>query len=299
MTIEDALREIDDLTKQASTRPTETALPGVLVIRGEVPAHQLTAVYEPVIGFTIHGTKVISIGDEVIRATAPSYYVIPTDIPATGLVRQGKGKTPYLSVGLRINPESLLSLLKDLPKEAEEHRESKSRGFAACVAEPEFIDAWLRMFRLLKTPKDIPALFPVYEREILYRVLLGPQGWRLRHLCFSKGRTSGIHQAVQWIRSNFAKPIDVKPIAAKWGMGVTTFHRQFKLVTGLSPIQFQKQLRLLEARRLLSFEGSSVATAAYQVGYQSASQFNREYTRFFGAPPARDTAKLRIIESAR
>lgn len=293
-TLEDALAEIGELTKKAGTDPMATPLPGVLAIRGEVPAHQLAAVYEPLIGFTVSGTKVISIGDEVIHAAAPSYYVIPTDVPATGLVRQGKGGNPYLSIGLRINPESLLTLFKDLP---DERLEMNSRGFSACAATPDFVDAWLRMLRLLRSPKDIPALFPVYEREILYRVLLGPQGWRLRQLCLINGKAPGIPQAVTWIRSNYTKAIDVKPMAAKWGMGLTTFHRQFKLVTGLSPIQFQKQLRLLEARRLLSFEGLAVATAAYQVGYRSASQFNREYTRFFGASPARDTAKLRRMGS--
>ncbi|MEN0059714.1 MAG: AraC family transcriptional regulator [Bdellovibrio sp.] len=290
--VKDALREIEELTRDAGTEPMETTLPGVLIIKGEVPAHQLAAVYEPIIGFTLSGTKVISIGDEVIHATSPSYYVIPTDIPATGLVRQGVGGRPYLSAGLKINLASLLTLLKDLPQEPGVERD---QSFSACTASPEFIEVWLRLFRLLKSPKDIPALFPAYEREILYHVLSGPQGWRLRQLCLLNGKTPGIHQAVKWIRNNFTKAIDIKPIAQKWGMGVTTFHRRFKLVTGLSPIQFQKQLRLLEARRLISYEGFAVASAAYEVGYQSASQFNREYTRFFGASPARDTAKLKNL----
>jgi transcriptional regulator GlxA family with amidase domain len=149
------------------------------------------------------------------------------------------------------------------------------------------------MLRLLKAPEDIPALGPVYEREILYRVLLGPQGWRLREICSSGGKAAGILHAIQWIRENYGKTIDVKRIAAKAAMGVTTFHRRFKQVTGLSPVQFQKQLRLLQARKLLAFSGHSVSDAAYTVGYESTSQFNREYSRFFGAPPARDASRLR------
>jgi len=295
--MEDRIGEIANLTLMADTRPTETPLPGVLIIRGEVPQHQLAAIYEPVIGFTVQGSKTISIGDVVIHANAPSYYVIPTDVPATGLVYQGRKGLAYLSLGLRINQRSLLNLLRDLP--VDHHRENAAPGFSACAATPEFVEAWLRMLRLMETPNDIPALAPVYEREILYRVLAGPQGWRLRQACLGNGRTPGIHRAIQWIRNNFTKPIDVKPIARKWGMAVTTFHRQFKNITGLSPIRFQKQLRLLEARRLLAFEGLSAANAAYQVGYESPSQFNREYARFFGAPPARDTARLRQIEFAR
>lgn len=296
MGIQILLAEIAELTKEAGTRPLETILPGIQIIKGDVPGHQLAAVYEPVIGFTIQGEKIISIGDEVIHASAPAYYVIPTNVPATGFVRRGKGGLPYLSAGLRINPESLLALLKDIPHGLPNVRE---QSFSACEATPEFVDAWLRMFRLLKSPRDIPALAPAYEREILYRVLLGPQGWRLRQTCLANGKSQGIYQVIRWIRSNFAKPIGIQPIAEKWGMGVTTFHRQFKLVTGLSPIQFQKQLRLLEARRLLTFERMAVATAAYQVGYQSASQFNREYARFFGSSPARDAEKLRLLEASR
>jgi AraC-like DNA-binding protein len=295
--MKDSIQEIADLTAAADSRPTETLLPGVLIIRGEVPQHQLAAIYEPVIGFTIRGSKTISIGDDVIHANAPSYYVIPTDIPAKGLVHQGKKGLPYLSLGLRINQESLLNLIRDLP--ADRYGENIATGFSACATSPELLEAWVRMLRLLKSPRDIPALAPVYEREILYRVLIGPQGWRLKQACFMSGRAPGIHRAVQWIRSNFTRTIDVKPIAAKSGMGVTTFHRQFKNITGLSPIQFQKQLRLLEARRLVAFEGFAVATAAYEVGYESPSQFNREYSRFFGDSPARDSAKLRQIEFAR
>ena len=250
------LNEIAALTGFADTRPTATAVPGVLIIKGEVPQHQLAAVYEPMIGFVVQGGKTLSIGSQVVHLKAPSYFVVPTETPATGRVHQGKKGLPYLSVGLRLNHNSLLDLLKDVPNDL--HGDADCIWFSACAATAEFIESWLRMLRLLNTPEHVAALAPVYEREILYRVLLGPQGWRLRRLCINNGKASGIRQAVRSIRENHAQPIDVKRLAARSGMGITTFHRQFKQITGLSPIQFQKQLRLLEARKLLAFGGLSV-----------------------------------------
>lgn len=295
--MQDHLNEIFQLASHAGTQPTQTALPGVLVIKGEVPQHQLAAVYEPMIGFNVQGGKTVSLGDQVISLKAPAYFVIPVETPASGRVHQGPDGAPYLSVALRLNPDSLASLLQDLPPESGESRERVP--FCACPATPAFVDAWLRMLRLLKTPEYIPALFPVHEREILFHVLTGPQGWRLRELSLANGNAARIRRAVQWIRRNYAKPIDIPQLADMHGMAVTTFHRQFKQLTGLSPLQFQKQLRLLEARKLLVFGGQSASVAAFEVGYESASQFNREYVRLFGAPPARDALHLRASVGSR
>src|SRR5207249_5345242 len=245
----DALSEIARLADKAKTAPTTTELSGVLVIKGEVPEHQLAGIYQPMIGFIVQGRKTISIGDDVIDLKAPAYFVVPTDLPATGRVHQGSNGLSYLSVGLRLNHDALVDLLKDLPRNL--WNEKDSAQFSSCPATTEFVDSWLRMLRLLKTPEHIPALGPVYEREILYRVLLGPQGWRLREICSSGAKAAGIRHAIEWIRENYGKTIDVKRIAAKAAMGITTFHRRFKQVTGLSPVQFQKQLRLLQARKLL------------------------------------------------
>ncbi len=295
--MKEKLNEIAELTINATTDPTATELPGVMIIQGEVPQHQLATIYEPMIGFVVQGGKMISIGDRVIQAKAPSYFVIPTEIPATGSLQQDPNGQPYLSVGLSLKQNSLADLLKDLPEDI--YKDGVSSEFSACSATFDFIDAWLRMLRLLRNPKHIPALAPVYEREILYHVLLGPQGWRLRHLGFASGKAERIRQAIQWMRENYAQSIEINRVAAESGLCVTTFHRRFKLITGLSPIQFQKQLRLLEARKRLVYSGHSVAEAAYEVGYESASQFNREYSRFFGAPPAKDASRLRQTEAKR
>ena len=289
-----SLDDIAQLTVNATNQPTATEIPGVLIIKGEVPEHQLAAIYEPMVGFVVQGSKTISIGDQVIQAKAPSYFVIPTETPATARVHQGQNGEPYLSVGLNLNENSLLELFNDSPNQLSEAIVSPT--VSACDATAEFVDAWLRMLRLLRTPQYISALAPVYEREILFRVLVGPQGWRLRQLCLVGGKASKIRRAVRKIREKYAAPIDVKRLAAQSGMGVTTFHRQFKQITGLSPIQFQKQLRLLEARKLLVFGDYSVSDAAFKVGYVSPSQFNREYSRLFGASPALDAAKLRQVE---
>jgi AraC-like DNA-binding protein len=285
------LNEIADLARHAGAQPTETDLPGVLIIKGEVPPHQLAAIYEPMVGFVVQGGKTISIGEQTLHLKAPSYFVIPAELPATGRVHQGPRGLPYLSVGLRLNQDLLADLLKDVA--ADDSHDNNSGRFSACEATTEFVDAWVRLLRLLKAPKHIPALAPVYEREILFRVLVGPEGWRLRELCRAGGKTLRMRQAIQRIRASYAETIDVRRVASKVGMGVTTFHRHFKQITGLSPIQFQKQLRLLEARKLLVYSGHSVSDAAFDVGYESASQFNREYSRFFGAPPARDASTLR------
>ena len=290
MNLQNTIDEIVALTAHATTEPTPTAIPGIIIIKGDVPEHQLTAIYEPMIGLVVQGGKNISIGNQEIRLRAPSYCVIPTELPASGRVFQGKNNEPYLSVGIKINYDSLIGLLNDLPKN---FSSEGTEEFSACPATPDFLDVWLRMLRLLKTPRDIAALAPVYEREILYRALLGPQGWRLQKACMEEGRASKIRTAILWIRKNFSKNIDVQQIAIKSGMAITTFHRRFKEITGLSPIQFQKQLRLLEARKILAFSDSSVTDAAFEVGYESPSQFNREYSRFFGASPAKDASILK------
>lgn len=289
------LQEIVALTMGATTRPVDTGIPRVVMVKGDVPEYQLSALYEPMIGFIVQGTKILSIGSRDLHLKGPSYFLLPMHVPAAGKVRANR-EGLYLSVGLFLNRDVLQNLLRDLPLEAVTE---PANNLAACDADVEFMEAWVRMLRLLRTPKDIPALAPVYEREIIYRVLVGPQGGQLRQLCFRESNLSRVSKGVQWLREHYRQPIEIKDIARKAGMGITTFHRQFKRTTGLSPIQFQKQLRLLEARKLIAFDGYGVSGAAYEVGYESPSQFNREYSRLFGASPARDAAMLRQMEDAR
>lgn len=295
--MKDALTEIIELTKQAGSRPLETKVPGLFMIQGDVPSHQLAALYKPMIGFTIQGKKILTIGDRTTNLIGPSYFVLPLHIPATGTVHPTRDGRSYISLGLEINQSILQSLLRDLP--AEQILNAQEEDFSGCEMRPELMDALLRLLQLTKNPEEINALAPAYEREILYRVLKGPQGGYLRQLGQRQSHFFQVSQTVQWLRTHYMKPLDVKDAAAKSGMAINTFHRQFKRATGLSPIQFQKQLRLIEARNLMVFEGYTAGTAAYKVGYQSSSQFNREYTRFFGESPAKDTAKIKRIETLR
>lgn len=294
--MEKVLDEIRNLVQDADTWPLNTKIPGLSTIRGDVPDHQLAALYNPMIGFTIQGTKVLSIGGRESVINGPAYYVLPVFVPATATVRSCEHGEPYMSLGLEIDHTILQSLLSEM--QGTSHLGTACE-FAACDIENELLEALLRLLRLLEKPDEIPALAPVYKREILYRVLTGPHGFHLRQFGYRESNTSRIDNTVRWLRVNYRQPVDVGNIAKQAGMAVTTFHRHFKSVTGLSPIQFQKQLRLLEAKNLLVFSGSAVATAAYEVGYESPSQFSREYTRFFGKSPNKHAEAIRHIEAAR
>ncbi|PJZ46803.1 AraC family transcriptional regulator [Leptospira brenneri] len=290
--MQEILKEMIGLCSAATTEPTKTELPRVLIIQGEVPKHQLAAIYEPMVGLVLQGSKTVSIGTQVIHLKPGSYFVIPTEMPATGFVKQGPNGLPYISMGIQLDRTILTDLLKDIPSNSN-YSNIGTSDFSVCKVTTSFLEVCLRMLRLLKTPEHIPALAPAYEREILYHVLIGPDGWRLRQLFQTRDKESSIHQAIQWVRNHFIDSFEINQLADRACMGITTFHRQFKAITGLSPIQFQKQLRLLEARKLLTFSGYSVTDAALDVGYESTSQFNREYSRFFGNSPGKDSKILK------
>ena len=289
------LAQIIEMTKGADTRPLETLVPGLFVIGGDVPAHQLAALYQPMIGFVLQGMKRMMIGELSVEVTAPAYFLLPMHLPVTATVHPDGDGDPYRSVGLDLDHDILQGLLRD----ADDSWTHKPMPFAACGMDGEIADALFRLIRLTRRPREISALAPVYKREIFYRVLTGPQGDSLRQLALRESNLSRIERTVQWIRKNFDKSMDVSDVARETGMAVTTFHRQFKQATGLSPVQFQKQLRLLEARNLIAYEGFAVSSAAFKVGYESPSQFNREYSRFFGSSPSRHTEHIRRAEAVR
>jgi AraC-like DNA-binding protein len=189
----------------------------------------------------------------------------------------------------------LSTLLADLPKPAGRH--DNDPGFSVAATTPELMDAWVRMLRLMGKPDDIAALAPAYEREILFRVLQGPHGWMLREIAAPDTAMARVNQAIQWIRRDYAEPIRVERLAQRAAMSVSAFHRHFKAVTTLSPLQYQKRVRLLQARMLMVASAKSVTSAAFEVGYESATQFSRDYARVFGLPPARDAG--RILEATR
>lgn len=284
------LNELRALAAKAENRRTETGIPRVAMVQGEVPEHLLAAVYDPMINLILQGSKSMTVGDRTLRYDPATYFVMSIELPAVGKVHPAISGEPYLAVSLTLDPAILAMLLADLPKPTE--RFEQEAGFSVAAVTPELMDAWVRMLRLMDRPQDITALAPAYEREILYRVLQGPQGWMLREIAAPDSAMARISLAIQWIRRDFAEPIRVDDLAQKAAMSVSAFHRHFKAVTNLSPLQYQKRVRLLQARTLLVANAKSVTTAAFEVGYESATQFSRDYARVFGLPPARDAARI-------
>jgi AraC-like DNA-binding protein len=285
---ENIIAELRRLTSRAENRRTETGIPRVAMVRGEVPEHQLAGVYEPMINLILQGGKTLTIGGRALYFNAASYFVMSIDVPATGIVHQDGPAKPYLALSLTLDLATIVAMLADVPAKSEPR--TARGGFSVCPVTHELIDAWARLLRLTEHPDDIPVLAPLYEREILYRVLQGPQGWMLRDIATPESSLSQVRLAIRWIRQHYAEAIRVEELAAVSKMSVSAFHRHFKAVTSISPIQFQKKIRLLQARKLLITQAQSASSVAFEVGYESASQFSREYTRFFGLPPAKDAS---------
>ncbi|MGO6815073.1 AraC family transcriptional regulator N-terminal domain-containing protein [Rhizobium brockwellii] len=285
------LEEMRPLTAHAENRPTETGIPGILMVKGEIPAHKLGAVYEPMVNLILDGSKTLTIAGQDYYYDPASYFVISIDVPATGMVQQAGPDRPYIGVSLSLDPAKVAALLLDLPPQS--YQQGQSGGYSVCRMTPELLGAWLRMLQLMERPQDIPALAPAYEREILYRVLQGPQGWMLRDIAAPDSALSRMRLAIRWVREHYAEAVEVEKLAALTAMSVSAFHRHFKAVTAMSPIQFQKRIRLLQARQLLISQSGNASSVAYSVGYESVSQFTREYARFFGRPPARDASLIR------
>ncbi|MBH1932180.1 AraC family transcriptional regulator [Serratia rubidaea] len=288
--MEQQLNELRTLAAHAQSHRTETGIPRVAMIQGAIPEHQLTAVYDPMVNLILQGSKSMTVGGQTLHYDPATYFVMSVGLPATGVIHCSRSGAPYLAVSLTLDTGLLVDMLSKLPNTAGE--EKKENGFSVAAVTAELLDAWLRMLRLIKQPDDIPALAPAYEREILYRVLQGPMGWMLRDIATPDTVLARVNRAIQRIRREYARPLRVEELAADAAMSTSTFHRHFKAATALSPLQYQKQTRLLQARTLLITAGRSVTSAAHEVGYESPTQFSREYTRVFGLPPAKDAARI-------
>jgi AraC-like DNA-binding protein len=288
--MEEQLNELRNLTAHAQNRRTETGIPRMAMVQGKIPEHELAAVYDPMVNLILQGSKSMTVGGQTLHYDPASYFVMSIDLPAAGVVHSSSSGAPYLAVSLTLTAPLLTGLLADMP--ISPHNGRQERAFSVAATTPELLDAWVRMLRLMKSPSDIPVLAPVYEREILYRVLQGPMGWMLRDIATPDTSLARINRVVQRIRQEFALPLRMDELAEDASMSVSAFHRHFKAVTTLSPLQYQKQIRLLQARTLLLATGYNVTSAAHEVGYESSNQFSREYARVFGLPPARDAARI-------
>ena len=268
---------------------TETGIPRIAMVQGEIPEHRLSAIYDPMVNLILTGAKTMTVGDRTLHYDPATYFVMSVDLPAVGSVHPSSAGDPYLAISLTLDPTIVANLLADIPKPS--GGELYESGFSVAPITPELLDAWLRMMRLMERPDEIAALAPAYEREILFRVLQGPHGWMLRDISTPDTALSRISVAIDWIRRNFAKQIRVEALAEMASLSVSAFHRHFKAVTALSPLQYQKRVRLLYARQQLIAGQGTATSIAFDVGYESPNQFSREYARLFGLPPSRDLAR--------
>ncbi|EJN04971.1 AraC family transcriptional regulator [Phyllobacterium sp. YR531] len=295
--MEQQLQELRRLASKAENRRTETGIPRIAMVQGEIPEHQLSALYDPMVNLILTGSKTMTIGDRTLHYDPATYFVMSIDLPAAGSVHPSVSGDPYLAISLTLDPTILAKLLSDLPKPSGSR--SFDTGFSVAPVTPHLLDAWLRMMQLLERPDEIVALAPVYEREILFRVLQGPHGWMLRDIATPDTAISRISIAIDWIRRNFAEQMRVESLADMTALSVSAFHRHFKTVTALSPLQYQKRVRLLHARSQLIAGQETATSVAFSVGYESPNQFSREYARLFGLPPSRDIAKaMRDLRAA-
>lgn len=283
----DALAEIRSLIATHARDGLRTPVPGLLLskVESSEPHHSLA---EPLLVVMAQGGKRLLLGEHVHEYRAGQYLLVGADLPVSGHFLGATRETPSLGMGLALRPSVIASLLLEAPPGT-----PSSSPIAIGDAAPELLDAALRLLRLLDHPADAPVLAPLIEREILWRLLTGPHGGLVRQLGLADSGLTHVGRAIRWIRAHYAEPMRIEELARLSGLSPSAFHRRFRAVTALSPLQFQKRIRLQEARSLLLADAGDIAGVGHLVGYDSPSQFNREYRRLFGAPPGQDAARLR------
>ena len=269
-----------------------TAVAGLQLYRFDAPNEPLHALYEPSVCLIVQGAKRLLIGDAVLHYGPLRHLVVSQDLPITGQVLEASPLAPYLCIALAVPPREVAGLMLELGRPPEPAAAGPAPGLYVEDSAPALLEATDRLVRMLDTPQDVPALAPLVLREIVYRLLASPNGWRLARTATPDSYDQRVSRAITWLRERYREPLRVADLARAVHMSASSLHQHFKSVTTLTPIQYQKQLRLQEARRLLLAEAVDAAAAAHHVGYESASQFSREYARLFGAPPGRDRARL-------
>ena len=272
-----------------------TTIPRLFLMRASQLTEPLPAVYEPALCIVAQGRKQVMLADKVYFYGPEQCLVVSVDLPAVGQVIEATPAKPYLCMRLDLDPGQLSALMMELGQGVRRNQRAERLrlGLSISPIDPPLLDAVVRLARLLETPKDIPILAQLIEREILYRLLSGEYGERLRQIGLADSRLVSVNRAISWLKRNYAEPFRIETIAREARLSPSALHHSFKSVTAMSPLQYQKQLRLQEARRLMLGQAVDAATAGYQVGYESPSQFSREYSRLFGAPPSRDIARLK------
>jgi AraC-like DNA-binding protein len=269
-----------------------TAVPNLRLARASAPTDFLPVVYEASLCVVVQGSKEVRLAGETFRYDSAHSLLVSVDLPVTARVVEASPGRPCLVARVMLNAAVVGEFLADGPPPLRPGPPARALGVTP--VEPPVLDAITRLVTLLDAPEDIPALAPLVLREITYRILAGPQGAKLRQFAAAGLPAHRIARAVQWLTDHFAEPLRVEELAKRVGMSPSALHLHFKHVTTLSPLQYQKRLRLQEARRIMLGEGLDAGGAAFRVGYESPSQFGREYRRMFGTPPAKDVAALRL-----
>jgi AraC-like DNA-binding protein len=272
-----------------------SAIPALTVIRANSPTMPTPSVYDPSLCIVVQGRKRAVLGDDVYYYDALNYLTVSVTLPAIGHVLEATPEKPYLCLRLELDARMIGELLLQVGRSAVPP--STDRGLYVARTSPQLLDAVLRLTRLLEQPRDAAILAPLVLREIHYRVLTGELGHRLRELCVVDSQVNRVARAIELLRRRFTESLRIEDLAAAAHMSESSLHHRFKAVTAMSPMQFQKQLRLHEARRLMLTEGLEAAAAAHRVGYESPSQFSREYRRLFGAPPRREIETMRGLQT--
>lgn len=271
-----------------------TAIPGVSLVRSSEVGEPVYMLHQPALCIVAQGKKRLFLGGEVYTYDSSQHLIISVDLPVSGEIIEARPETPYLCIQIDLDTALLAELL--LAEDAKTvNQQSSSPALTLSPTTPEILGAAGRLLELLATPPMIGTLAPLIEREILYRLLLSERAPHLRQITLADSKINSINRAIGWLKENYREPFSADILAREARMSVSAFHRHFKVVTSLSPLQYQKQLRLQEARRLILGTSLDAAAVGFEVGYESPSQFSREYRRLFGAPPGRDTVRLKTL----
>lgn len=271
----------------------ESIIPDLCLYRTEVTTEITPVIYEPSLCIMLQGEKEVYLSNDRIVYDPLSYLLVPVAVPASGKVTKASAKTPYLALRLTIDLKELADLVIDVGGRVERSKE-QVKAISVGRVDEGLLSAIARLLKLLDKPADIPVLYPLLKREILYRLLLGDLGSQLRDFMLLDSQGHRISKVIEILRKKFNEPLRIKDLAEEVHLSESALFQAFKAVTGMSPLQYQKKLRLNEARRIMLHEGIEAATASYKVGYESPSQFSREYSRLFGAPPKADIERVRL-----
>lgn len=285
---------VECIKRIVRTDGTAEPLPGLSLHRSSAPGEPLHSVYDPVFCVIAQGSKEVFLGNERYLYDASHYLIVTANLPVAAHVVEASKAHPYLSLRLKLDPLLVSSVMVEAGHTGLPQRASV-RAINVSPLDAELLDAVVRLVRVFDSPAEARFLTPLITREIVYRLLVGEQCDRLRYIVVQNGHTHHIARAIEWFRKEFNQPLPIEHVAQELGMSVSSFHHHFKAVTAMSPLQFQKRLRLQEARRLMLGEDLDAVSAAYRVGYDDASHFSREYKRLFGLPPTRDMEQLRGV----